>query len=107
LKDPFLEQPLEDLEKDSTGLTSTESSELGEVEKELKQADEQFEDEEAKDAATEAVLASRGQDMQDLDANSDGLLDESEVQHEIEGDMKEADEVSVSELRLSQVTRAW
>jgi Ca2+-binding EF-hand superfamily protein len=94
-EDPFLEQPIEDLEKESTGLTAAEKAGVEEVEKELKAADIQFEEEEGKDAATEAVFASRNQDMKELDENADGVLDTKEISDEIKKDMKEADEVSM------------
>jgi Ca2+-binding EF-hand superfamily protein len=94
-EDPFLEQPIEDLEKDSNGLDANEEEGLKAVEEELKEADVQFEEEEGKDAATEAVFASRDQDMKDLDTNADGVLDTKEVANEIDEDMKEADEVSM------------
>ena len=55
----------------------------------------EFEEEEGKDAATEAVFASRNEDMKDLDTNADGVLDTKEISNEIKSDMKEADEVSM------------
>eukprot|EP00935_MAST-01C_sp_MAST-1C-sp1_P002230 g2230.t1 len=94
-EDPFLEQPIEDLAKDSKGLTATEKKALAGVETELKEADKNFEEEEAKDAATEAVFSSRDQDMKQLDENGDGVLDNKEVAKEIDHDMKEADQVSM------------
>jgi hypothetical protein len=62
-------------------MTKDELQSLGEVEKELKSADEQFEEEEGKDAATEAVFASRKQSMSDLDKNADGVLSADEVRN--------------------------
>ena len=85
----------EDLAKDSKGLTATEKKALAGVETELKEADKNFEEEEAKDAATEAVFSSRDQDMKQLDENGDGVLDNKEVAKEIDHDMKEADQVSM------------
>jgi Ca2+-binding EF-hand superfamily protein len=94
-EDPFMEQPIEDLGKDSAGLSTQQEGDLADVEKDLANADEQFEEGESKDAATEAVLSSRDQDMSELDANHDGMLDVNEVKNEIDHDMKETSEVSM------------
>jgi hypothetical protein len=77
------------------------------VEEELKEADVQFEEEEGKDAATEAVFASRDQDMKDLDTNADGVLDTKEVANEIDEDMKEADEVSMLQQMKDEVSTEY
>ena len=77
-EDPFLETPIENLGKESTGLTAKEQEELEVIQNQLKSADETFEEQESKDAATEAVLASRKETMKDLDTNADGVLDEQE-----------------------------
>jgi Ca2+-binding EF-hand superfamily protein len=101
-EDPFLEQPIEDLEKETEGLTAKEKEELKVIENQLKSADEKFEEEESHDAATEAVLASRKQTMKDVDTNADGVLDEGEVEKEINTDMQEADEVSMLQQMKSE-----
>jgi hypothetical protein len=103
-EDPFLEQPIEDLAKDTEGLTSREQEELKVIQNQLKAADMQFETEEEKDAATEAVLASRQQTMKDLDVNGDGLLDKNEIANEIGADMQEADEVSMLQQMKDEVS---
>jgi hypothetical protein len=94
-EDPFLQQPIEDLEKDQAGLTADQTQKLALAEKELRDADHEFEKEEENDAATEAVMASRKQTMANIDTNADGVLDEAEISSEIGKDMKEADQISM------------
>lgn len=94
-EDPFLQQPIEDLEKDESGLSTAQTQLLEKAEKELRDADQEFEEEEEHDAATEAVLASRKETMKDIDSNADGVLEEGEISAEIGKDMQEADEVSM------------
>lgn len=60
----------------------------------LEKADEEFAGEEEKDAAVETVLASRNENMKNIDTNGDGVLDEKEVGKEIQKDMVKVDEIN-------------
>ena len=77
-EDPFLEQPVEDIETINKDLTTDQKSKVDVALNDLEKADEEFAGEEEKDAAVETVLASRGESMKDIDANGDGVLDEKE-----------------------------
>jgi Ca2+-binding EF-hand superfamily protein len=94
-EDPMLEQPIEDIELINNQIAGGDKAKVEKALDDLEKADEEFAGEEEKDAAVETVLAGRGEQMKNIDANGDGLLDEKEVSKEIQKDMVKVDEINM------------
>ena len=90
-----MEQPIEDIETLNKDMSATQRVKVDKALDDLEKADEEFANEEEKDAAVETVLASRKESMGNIDKNGDGVLDEKEVQGEISKDMVKVDEINM------------
>jgi ribosome-binding ATPase YchF (GTP1/OBG family) len=68
-EDPFLEQPIEDIETINNDMTASQKKDVDKALDDLEKADEEFAGEEEKDAAVETVLASRKESMKNIDTH--------------------------------------